>query len=299
MRLSPFNPQPRAIVSLDLDGSLVGPDTRNSVKLLNKLHDEKKVFTMVNTGNDLVQLKKYGYGQILQGLKVDAVSLDDGQEVYFNRTLMTAEEWFPGLRKSDMDGGWTKVLGANGWDRHIVNRVKSAILAEIDASGFDPEMYVREDKPKFEFYAPTDEAGQARARKFAKGIQTRLADQGISVDYDFFVNPGRYKICYRTPGHSKRRAIDFVLGRVKNVTGVVTLGDSHNDVPMLTAQTFKNKKCEVPNYPTLVGGDPQLTEALEGRETAHLTHKVDVSEALASQVQAAIGEKGQKLSKLA
>jgi hydroxymethylpyrimidine pyrophosphatase-like HAD family hydrolase len=285
-------PPNRVIVSLDLDQSLIGPATRKSIATLNRLHDQKQIYTLINTGNDLKQLNYYDYGNWLTGLKVDAVALNDGQELYLNQQPeeKTADLWFKTLEDSDKDKDWQEHLNTLGWNVPATTKTINSTIHSVckDSDWKDFRFYLRKDKAKFNIQGPVDEASQEKINKLLEGITEQLANQGIKAVGRYSISGNEYKVVFSPEGIHKAAPIEFLLGLLSHITGVVSLGDNNNDREMMVAKTFQNNESIATNFPTMVGNFRPLKKALEKHPTVRFTTEENVPRALEQQIDAAL-----------
>lgn len=289
----PKNRQPKVLVSLDLDGSLIGPSTQEATNVLNRLHGKGQIYTMVNTGNDLALLKHGLYGQRLGNLKVDCVSLSDGREVFLNSKAesQTAETWFDSIQPKDQDRHWQRQVGASGWDTEKVLTIIGKAVHNRNSKG---AKFIT-DFHNTGFKGFLSDVNEQEVHQFITLVQQELKENGINTNARYSVkdnggNP-KFYVVFNPVGIHKAAPVNYLAENLNGLRGVVTLGDSDNDKEMLVTENFGSIPAIVPNYPILVGNFSPLVSLLKDKKYSLLTTGQEVHMALESQIKKALKHK--------
>lgn len=130
------------LLSTDVDSTLIAwnpatnlPDEVKLQRIKSLLKTFRpKVAVHINTGRGLTSMKQAA--RHLSGFPVDFLSVNNGEELYINRTGLPADQWIKALTQRDQEAGWQRrVFLKTGWDQKRYHHIFKDILK---AEGFKP-----------------------------------------------------------------------------------------------------------------------------------------------------------------
>ena len=279
------------LVSLDVDRSLVQetqPDvTHDTIQMLNRLHDQHAIRTVLNTGNSLERLKKYDFGKKLTGLKLDGMALSDGNTVFLNQkpNTTTADRWIQIVTPKDASPQWRQHLDQTltqaHWNSDNVAKAFERIQKTIPLLKTFSVVKVAPLVIKLKSQDFLINAQPARLKPAIEALTEALDHEGIQTQVTYAANEiptPHIAIKIRPKGVNKAHPIDYFLNQWQS-KAVVTLGDSHNDLPALMPKNYGSHKT-VANHPVLLKGDSFLEQALDEHPRKTLTQITKLPETL-------------------
>jgi hydroxymethylpyrimidine pyrophosphatase-like HAD family hydrolase len=290
---SPSPAVPPVLVSLDLDGSLIGPDVRKTVAMLNELHDKGVIEVLINTGNNPDYIQSSYYRGYLKGLKVDTLVLHNGQRIYENPEpeTQTFDEFVIGIKDKPQEPVWFAYM-QKIWDRQrVIRLIHQAVDDFAETCGIPKKAFhARNSTPRFS--VKKDQISSPNLERFVQKLLALTKAAGTeAVVFEVEDSGDKYKFALAPKGVDKATAVEHkVLQKIEEkgerpYSGVVTLDDAPNGKAMLTTIAYGNGT--VPNYPTLVGRDGEMRKALRDHPRVVFTQPQNVTRALREQIAAA------------
>ena len=139
------------LISTDLDDCLIAWDHRQRngpfdapalLRATEALHRTRDVAMLHwNTGRNLASLRNLvepavGAVSLLNRMRVDFLSANNGQTLYINREHAETGQWIQNLREADTDPHWTlEIETRTGWRLPDVVKVRAEVLASLGFSG--------------------------------------------------------------------------------------------------------------------------------------------------------------------
>jgi hydroxymethylpyrimidine pyrophosphatase-like HAD family hydrolase len=268
---------------------------QRSVALDNeKLHETKaairsarcRMYVGLNTARSIEKLGPLK--PFLKGMSLDYLSLENGQEIYWNTRYQSTARWIDGLTHAKADASWNKTVSQTGWQ---LAPAKKIIRESLIQQGFTPTDSVDPHSPltgalpngqavKIGFFSPRMSSfnvtiqnplpdAQRYCDQLGEQVRKALASAGIQIDPVSFPleepsSEGKqvhFINAYRPKGIHKKAALDHIAQQLPGIRAVITAGDNIqlNDGQMLKATHFLTKEgVNAPNYAILTNAEPQI-----------------------------------------
>ena len=251
----------------------------------------------------------------------DAISFDNGKELYLNDTNKTPKDWIEELEMSDKDENWQNYMKNKvHWDRNIVIETLIEVLSE---SGFKavkgklPEIayphymvleaelfYQGQSRIPVQIIIDPDESSMYMVKdsgidsKVYEGIGRNLGEE-ITQRLDLKNNQARYSLSehdnyfyfFFSPGHeinvTKASIPDYLLeifpkDILSNLKAGIGIGDSENDTHL---EILELATLGIPFYPIASGTDLLTNQTINNHPRIEIAHiKGDIASAIRKQV---------------
>lgn len=261
------------LASIDIDGTLI-PWTKHEAEFDKKIflkneselrNNQDKFFYLLNSSRGKHQF--YEIANIIKNIPYHAVSLNDGQEIYYpidffgKRFLIPDINWKNHLKKTF---NWNRVTAKNIIKKTLIeSNFKQVKRRELKSHTHkkDKLVYIHQDnnsicklqKTQNHFLLKTNSTNIFD--NFKEKLRQNFLSNNINIDLSHYTKNNHYFIHSSPLGINKSSPISFLIDKAKlysSITQVITIGDGQNDLSMLS-KPFYGK--HIKNYPIVINND--------------------------------------------
>jgi len=258
------------LASIDIDGTLV-PWTKHDKDFDEAIFSKNKeemnknksnYYYLLNSSRGKIQFRSLA--AIIKDVPYDAVSLNDGQEIYHLKNLL-------GFKVLLRDNKWhSHLMKTYNWDKYTPHKLIKKTLNELNFHEVNNREKFHFTKNKYtQVFTQSNKSNYCKLQKeqnhfllktnnpeifesFQTKLKSNFSDKNIKLELTHYNKNGHYFIHLSPIGINKSSPIDFIINNKNlksSINHVVTVGDGINDLFMLEKTIYSNN---IPNMPIVI-----------------------------------------------